>query len=753
MNKHVLILLPFFLYIHFADAQNDNKRGEVSVDQQIEDLLKKMTIEEKVGQLNFLVGESFNTGPTRRTTESDAFNDAIRSGSITGFFNIHGTEYIAKLQKVAVEESRLGIPLLIGADVIHGFKTVFPIPLGQAASWDLEAIERAESVAAAETAATGISLTFSPMVDVARDARWGRVAEGSGEDTYLGSLIGAARVRGFQGTNLADPATIAACVKHFAAYGAAESGRDYNTVDMSEILLRNVYLPPFKAAIDAGAATLMTSFNELNGIPVTANQFIMREILRGEWGFEGAVISDWQNIGEMENHGYAIDRAHAGALALAAGTDVDMMSEIYVNEVPELIKDSSLEEKFLDESVRRVLKLKFDLGLFDDPYLYCNAEREKAVVRSAENLKEAFEMAQKSIVLLKNADEILPLKKDIKNIAVIGPMGDNKEDMNGTWSFFGEAQHPVSILEGINKYAGKSKVVFAQGSDFHSSSDAKFEEAIAAANNADVVIMAIGEGAIMSGEGASRANIGLPDNQLELLKAIHKTGKPIVALISSGRPLELVWVDENIPAVLATWTLGSEAGNAIASVLFGEFNPAAKLPITFPRAVGQLPLYYNYKNTGRPYNATFTPAGPDRAYSSRYRDVSNAPLYPFGYGLSYTSFEYGELKISSGNLTPNDSIIVTLEVENTGKVAGEEIVQLYIRDLQGSITRPVKELKGFQKLSFNPGEVKTIAFVIKADDLAFWRADMTYGFEAGNFEVFVGTNSRDVKKGSFKLNL
>lgn len=746
----ILLLAIIGSAILFSSFKPEDKKDRTA--QRVEDLLAKMTLEEKAGQLNFVVGDLFNTGPTVRTSESDKFNNAIRKGEITGIFNIHGAAYTGKLQKLAVEESRLGIPLLIGADVIHGFKTVFPIPLGEAASWDLAAIEKSARVAAKESAASGISLTFAPMADVARDARWGRTAEGAGEDPYLVSLITAARVKGFQGNSLSDPQTIAACVKHFVAYGAAEAGRDYNTVDMSEYELRNTYLPPFKAALDAGSATLMTAFNELNGVPATAHTKVMRQILRDEWGFKGLVISDWQNIGEMIAHGYAQDNSHAGALAIEAGTDLDMMAEIYLKELPQLVKSGKVEQKYLDDAVRRVLWLKFKLGLFDNPYLYSNTKAEKKQIRSKEHLQAAFEVAQRSIVLLKNENNLLPLSATRKQkIAVIGPLGDNKEDMNGTWSFFGEAQHPVSFLEGVKKYAKGAEVTYAEGCELYSNSKAKFDEAVTAAKKADVVVMAIGESAVMNGEGASRADISLPGVQLELLKAIHATGKPIIALVSSGRALELTWLDENVPAILATWSLGSEAGNAVASVLFGEYNPSGKLPVSFPRAVGQLPLYYNHKNTGRPYDGDHSEPGSERVYRSRYRDVPNTPLYPFGYGLSYNTYTYENLKISTDKLAPTGQLQVSIDVTNTGEYAGEEVIQLYTRDLVGSITRPVKELKKFQKLTFKPGEKKTVTFTLSSEDLAFWRADMTYGAEPGDFKVFVGPNSRDVQEKSFTL--
>ncbi|AMM50315.1 beta-glucosidase [Rufibacter sp. DG15C] len=742
----LLLFLTIFSFTSFTPAPQ-----KAPIEKRIEDLLAKMTLEEKVGQLNFVVGELFNTGPTVRTTESNKFDEAIKKGQITGMFNIHGAAYIGKLQRLAVKESRLGIPLLIGADIIHGFKTVFPIPLGESASWDLAAIENGARVAAIESTAGGINLTFAPMVDITRDSRWGRTAEGAGEDPYLGSLIAAARVKGFQGKDLADPRTMAACVKHFVAYGAAEAGRDYNTTDMSEYVLRDVYLPPFKAALDAGSATIMSAFNELNGVPATGNMFTMDQILRKEWGFKGAVISDWQNITEMVNHGYSKDHAQAAEQALRAGTDVDMMGEAYLKYVPELVRSGKLDQKILDESVRRVLWLKFKLGLFDNPYLYSDVKREKKEIRSKENLAAAFDMARKSMVLLKNQGNVLPLTVSIKRIAVIGPLGNNKADMNGTWSFFGEEQHAVSFLEGIKKYAKGAEVTFAEGCDLYTNSTDKFAAAVAAARNADVVIMALGESAVMNGEGASRADIGLPGVQLDLVKEIHKTGKPIVALVSSGRALELSWLDQNIPTIMATWSLGSEAGNAVASVLFGEYNPAGKLPISFPRHVGQMPLYYNIKNTGRMYEGTHSEPGSERVYRSRYRDVPNTALYPFGFGLSYTTFAYGQPKLNKSSIAGNENLVLTVEVTNTGKYAGEEVVQLYIQDLVGSTARPIKQLKKFQKLSFAPGEKKTVTFTLNTTDLSFWRQDMTFGAEPGDFKIMVGGNSRDVQTLPFTL--
>jgi beta-glucosidase len=723
------------------------------IDPRVADLLAKMTLEEKAGQLHFVVGDLFNTGPTVRTTESSKFDEDIRAGRITGLFNVHGAAYLHKLQKLAVEESRLGIPLLIGADVIHGFKTVFPIPLGEAASWDLEAIELGSRVAARESAAAGIHLTFAPMVDISRDARWGRSAEGAGEDPYLGSLIAAARVRGFQGNSLADPSTVAACVKHFAAYGAAEAGRDYNTVDMSDQLLRDVYLPPFKAAIDAGAATLMTSFNELNGVPASGHTYLLRDILRGEWGFKGTVISDWQSLSEMIIHGYSADSVEATIQGLKAGTDMDMMADLYLKFLPKLVREGQISEALVDEAVARVLQLKFDLGLFDNPYQYNNVEVEKAEIRKQENLDAAFDMARKSVVLLKNEKAILPMSAATKRIAVIGPLAANKADMNGTWSFFGEEQHPISIEEGIRQYAPEgTEVRTAQGCLLYQNDLSLLAEAEALARWADVVVLAIGESAVMNGEGASRADIRLPGSQQLLVEKVAATGTPVVALVSSGRAMVLTEMEPHAHAILAMWALGSEAGRAIGSVLFGEYNPSGKLPVTFPRAVGQVPLYYNHKNTGRPFEGDFHQEKlEDRVYRSRYRDVPNTPLYPFGYGLSYTQFEYGAMALSHPVLAPNGTLTISVEVKNAGKIAGEEIVQLYIRDRKASVTRPVLELKGFQKMAIAPGQTVRVAFELTPAALGFHRADGTFGWEAGEFDVMVGPNSRDLQRAELVL--
>lgn len=717
----------------------------------VEALLKEMTLEEKVGQLNFLVGDLFNTGPTVRTSESAKFDNLIRQGRITGLFNVHGAAYTARLQRIAMEESRLKIPLLFGADIIHGFKTVMPLPLAEAASWDLQTIESSARVAALESTAAGINLTFAPMVDISRDARWGRISEGAGEDPFLGAEIARARVRGFQGQSLADPATMAACLKHFAAYGAPVAGRDYNTVDISERELRETYLPPFQAGLEAGAASVMTGFHELNGIPATGNRLLLETILRAEWGFDGVVMSDWQSIGEMIAHGYTEDSVAAAQRSLQAGTDVDMMAEIYLRKLPAMVRSGLVSEKVLDDAVRRVLILKWQLGLFDDPYRYSDTTREKQTIRSAENLAVARDMARKSIVLLKNKDRLLPLGKHYKRIALVGPLADNKEELNGSWSFFGEPQHPVSIREGLQVALPGTQFVYAEGSGLYSQEDDSMEEAVRAARTSDLVIVVVGESAVMNGEAGSRSVLGLPGRQQQLVEAIHATGKPVIVLLVNGRPLALPWIDANIPAIVECWTLGSETGHAVADVLTGAYNPSGKLPVTFPRNEGQVPIYYNHKNTGRPYLGDNSEPETERVYRSKYRDVPNTPLYPFGYGLSYSTFAYGELQLNHDAMSAYDSIGVTVSVRNTSDTPGEEVVQLYVQDHFGSVTRPVRELKAFRKIALGAGESRTVTFFITARMLSFYRSDNTWGPEPGTFTAYVGGNSRDTQRVDFRL--
>lgn len=721
-------------------------------DKKVETLLAKMTLEEKVGQLNFVVG-AILTGPSLQEAKSSADMDGqIRAGQITGVFNTNGAKNIRHLQEVAVKESRLGIPLLIGADVIHGYKTVTPIPLGEAASWDLAAIEKSAAVAAAECAATGINLTFAPMVDISRDARWGRVSEGSGEDPYLGSLIAAAKVRGYQGKNLAASNTIAACVKHFAAYGAPEGGRDYNTVDMSERRLRETYLPPYKAAVDAGAATFMNSFNEIDGVPATGNQHLANGILRKEWGFKGLVMSDWASIEEMIPHGVAADRNEAGMAAINAGCDMDMMSFIYQKELPALVKSGKVDIKLIDQAVRRTLALKYDLGLFDNPYQYGDAATEANTILSKENKAIALDIAKKSIVLLQNSSNTLPLSKNTKTIALIGPLAEDKAEQNGSWAFFGEAKDVVSIAEGIREKVGKdTKILTAKGTDFYTMDKSGFAEAINVAKQADVVVLAVGESAVMNGEGASRSDIRLPAAQEDLVKAVMATGKPVVVLAFHGRPLDLSFLENQTPSVLACWTLGTETGHAVADVLFGDYNPSGRLPMSFPRTVGQVPIYYNFKHTGRLYAGKYDEPASERVYQSKYRDVKNSPLFPFGYGLSYTTFKYSEVSLDKTEMTGNESLTASVTITNTGTRDGVETVQLYTRDLVGSVTRPVKELKGFQQISLKAGESRKVSFNITAKDLAFYRQDMSWGTEAGAFHIFIGANAETMNKAGFTL--
>jgi beta-glucosidase len=685
---------------------------------------------------------------------------------VGGLFNIKTVARIKEVQKIAMEKSRMKIPLIFGMDVIHGYESVFPIPLGLSCSWDLPLIERSARIAAQEASADGVNWTFSPMVDISRDPRWGRISEGSGEDTYLGSEIAKAMVKGYQGTDLSANNTIMSCVKHYALYGAAEAGRDYNTTDMSRHRMYNEYLPPYKAALDAGAGSIMASFNEIDGIPATANKWLLTDVLRNEWKFNGFVVSDYTGISEMIDHGFG-DLQTVSAKALDAGLDMDMVSEGMLTTLGQSLKEGKITEKQIDEACRRILKAKFELGLFDDPYKYCDESRAKAEVFSDANRAEARSTAAQSFVLLKNQNNVLPLKKS-GTIALVGPLADAKENMTGTWSVAARFSESISLLNGLQKAAGTSaKIVYAKGANLDAdeaieanstlfgkslhrdkrSAEALLSEAIKIAKNADVIVAAVGEAAEMSGEAASRTNIQIPETQKELLKALLKTGKPVVLVLFTGRPLALKWEQENVPAILNTWFGGSEAGDAIADVLFGDVNPSGKLTTTFPQNVGQVPLYYAHKNTGRPL--------PDgkwfQKFRSNYIDVSNDPLYPFGFGLSYTQFEYGDVTLSKAEMGSTDSIEASINVKNTGSREGKEIVQLYIRDLVGSVTRPVKELKGFQKINLKPGESKQVVFKITTDDLSFYRQDLSWSAEPGGFHVFIGGNSRDVKQAKLQL--
>lgn len=721
-----------------APAQKRFDEQEMKV--KIDSLLSIMTLEEKIGQLTLYTSDYDVTGPTIR----EGYKEDIKQGKVGAIFNAFGAEYTRMLQEMAVEETRLGIPLLFGYDVIHGHKTIFPIPLGESASWDLEAIEKSARIAAIEASAEGLHWTFAPMVDIARDPRWGRIAEGSGEDTYLTTEIALARVRGFQGDDLYDLSTVLACTKHFVGYGAGLAGRDYNTVDMSDRVLREVYLPPFKATVDAGVASFMTSFNELDGVPATGSHYLLTEILRNEWGFEGFVVTDYTSINEMVPHGIVANEYEAGALAINAGVDMDMQGGVYQEHLAELVKKGEVEEEQINKAVRRILEMKYKLGLFEDPYRYSNVDREKEMVMTEEHLDAARDVARKSIVLLKNEAQTLPLKKDIKTLAVIGPLADNKKEMIGSWSAAGDWSKSVTLLEGIKAAVSpNTKILFAQGTNINDDATQGISEAVKTAKKADAIVLAIGEEALMSGEAASRASIDLPGKQLQLAQELHKTGKPVIVVLMSGRPLTINWLDENAPAILETWFLGTQAGHAIADVLFGDYNPSGKLPVTFPRSVGQIPLFYNNKNTGRPIS--------DEKYTSKYLDIPNTPLYPFGYGLSYTYFTYSNLKLNKPQYTMDEQIDVTVTVTNSGDMKGEEVVQLYIRDLVGSVTRPVKELKAFEKIALAPGESQQVNFTLSKDDLAFYTRNMEFKAEPGDFKVFVGTNSEECLEADFKL--
>jgi beta-glucosidase len=738
MTKNLFILLVFCCLVSCQKQVTKNK-----IEQKVDSLLSVMTLEEKIGQLTLYTSGWDVTGPTL----NENYLEYVRQGRCGNLFNAHTAEYTRKLQKIAVEETRLHIPLLFGYDVIHGYKTIFPIPLAEACSWDTALIEKTARLSAMEAASAGLHWTFNPMVDIARDPRWGRIAEGSGEDPYLGSLIARAKVRGYQGDDLADPFTLLACVKHFAAYGAAQAGRDYHTVDMSERVFREVYLPPYKAAIDAGVETVMTSFNEIDGVPASGSKKLFTDILRKEWGFEGFVVTDYTAINEMIPHGYSKDLKQASEQSINAGVDMDMQGGAYLEHLADLIKENKVTEKQINESVRRILIAKYKLGLFDDPYRYSDVDREKETVLSQELIAHSRESAKRSIVLLKNdpvkGNKLLPLK-NLSRIAVIGPLGNNKIDMLGTWHASGDASKVITLVDALKEKYPKAIINYQEGCKTSGEDRSGIVLAVEAAKKADVVVMAIGEDFQQSGEAASRSELGLPGLQQELLERIYATGKPVVVVLMAGRPLTIPWMSENIPAIVNAWHLGTQAGNAIVDVLSGDYNPSGKLVITFPRNVGQIPIYYSMKNTGRPFNA-------DDKYTSKYIDVANEPLYPFGYGLSYSTFTYGDVKLSEAVITTKDKLTVRCTVTNSGSVDGEEVVQLYIRDVVGSVTRPVKELKGFQKIFLKAGESKEVSFILSENDLSFYKQDMRFGSEPGEFIVFVGGNSRDVKETRFEL--
>ena len=759
MKKYCIIFL-IILTLNGCQTNTNisNNRTDI-INKKVDSLLGIMTLDEKIGQMNQYNGFWDVTGPAPKNGDAKFKFNNLKKGLVGSMLNVRGVEEITALQKIAVEETRLGIPLIIGNDVIHGYKTLSPIPLAEAASWDLKEIENSARIAALEASAAGTNWTFAPMVDISRDARWGRVMEGAGEDPFLGSLIAAARVRGFQGDDLSKNHTIAATAKHFAGYGFSESGRDYNTVDVSKNTLYNVILPPFKATLDAGVRTFMNGFNELDGIPVTGSSFLQRDLLKGEWEFDGFVISDWGSIREMIPHGFARDGSHATELAIKAGSDMDMESHLYIKKIKELIEAKKLDIELVDDAVSRILRVKFELGLFDDPYRYLDAEREKEVINHPDNHKAVLEMAKKSIVLLKNENQLLPLNKSDQRIALIGALANDNNSPLGNWRTNSDNKTAVTVLEGMKAYPN-NKLIYSKGADVNLNDDGvvKFHEKVKindtdksgfnaaknAAKNADVVVMVLGEDGFHSGEGRSRTDIGIPGVQQELLEEVYKVNKNIVLVLMNGRPLNINWADKNIPSIVEAWQLGTQTGNAVAQVLYGDYNPSGKLPMSFPRSVGQIPIYYNYKNTGRPGPA-------NTVFWSQYNDQLNTPLYPFGYGLSYTSFEYSNLKIDNKNLTVGNSINVSVDLKNTGNYTGKEVVQLYIKDRFASVTRPVRELKGFEMISLNPGEIKTVNFEISETLLQFYSANEIWESESGFFDIFIGTNSNADLQESFEL--
>ncbi len=740
-----------------APSKDTLKTKEVdSIDIKVNSLLSKMTLEEKIGQMNQYNGFWDVTGPVPKGGDAAKKYEHIKKGWVGSMLNVRGVKEVRAVQKIAVEETRLGIPLIIGFDVIHGYKTISPIPLAEAASWDLEAMKLSAQVAAEEAAAAGINWTFAPMVDISRDARWGRVMEGAGEDPYLGSKIAIARVQGFQGDDLASSKTIVACAKHFAGYGFAEAGRDYNTVDVGTSTLYNIIFPPFKASSEAGVRTFMNSFNELNGVPATGNSFLQREILKGEWNFNGFVVSDWGSMAEMIAHRQAKDLQQAAELSIKGGSDMDMESYGYVKELAGLVKSGKVDETLIDDAVKRILRVKFELGLFDDPYKYCNEETEKEVTGSKRFNDAVLDVAKKSIVLLKNQNNLLPLKKSGQKIALIGALATDKTSPLGSWRIGADDNTAVSVLEGMKAYQGNS-VTYVKGADvvtgevlfpkeltINTTDKSGFEAAVLAAKKADVVVMVLGEHGLQTGEGRSRTDLNLPGVQQELLEAVYKANKNIVLVLNNGRPLTINWADANIPAIVEAWHLGTQSGNAIAQVLYGDYNPSGKLPMTFPKNVGQVPIYYNHKSTGRPN----LPA-PGEVFWSHYSDVSNEPLYPFGYGLSYTTFSYKNLKVSK---LSNTMFEVSVDITNTGKVKGKEVAQLYVRDEVASVTRPVRELKGFVLVELNPNETKNVTFKLTEEELGFYSNQGVFMVEPGDFSVFVGGDSNATLTSKFELN-
>jgi beta-glucosidase len=764
MNKYSPVRSAFAAVMLFASilpaykASAQTKNDDAKMDAFVANLMGKMTLDEKIGQLNLVVMGNAITG----TVISKGVEDKMKRGEIGGIFGLYGTANVSKMQDLAVKESRLHIPLIFGLDVIHGHRTIFPIPLGVSATWDMGLIEQSAKIAAKEATAEGLNWVFSPMVDIARDARWGRISEGSGEDPWYGSQVAKAMVKGYQGKSMTDAGAVMACVKHFALYGEAEAGREYNTVDMSLIKMYQDYLPPYKAALDAGAGSFMSSFNTINGTPATVNKWLLTDLLRKQWGFKGFVVSDYTSLNEVTNHGLG-DLQTVSALALKAGLDMDMVGEGFLTTLKKSLKEGKVTQPEIDLACRRVLEAKYKLGLFTNPGKSISAEREKQDVFTDDNRKFARQIAEHSFVLLKNEEQTLPLKKS-GTIALVGPLANNHSEMLGTWVIAGDPDKSVSVAEGIKNIAGDNvKVLYAKGSNITDDSllsirafaltgpekkdkrspQEMIDEAVETAKKADVVVAVVGESANMSGESSSRADIDIPENQKDLLKALAKTGKPLVIVLFNGRPLTLTWEDKHASAILDAWAPGTEAGNAIADVLFGNYNPAGKITATFPRSVGQIPIYYNHKNTGRPFDGNG-----GAKFKSDYLDISNDPLYPFGYGLSYTTFSYSGVQLDKTNLKGNTTLKAAVTITNTGKYAGEEVVQLYISDPVASISRSVKELKGFQKVNLQPGESKVVSFNITTADLKFYNDKLVYDWEPGQFIVQIGTNSGNTQSAS-----
>ena len=755
MTKTIYLIILSLLILSSCNKEKSNLSEE---DKFVSKLLGDMTLSEKIGQLNQYTSHWEMTGPAPQNSESQNRLEQIKNGDVGSMLNVTGADATRKAQELAIKNSRLGIPLIFGYDVIHGYQTMFPIPLAEASSWDTEIVRLSAQVAAKEASAAGLHWTFAPMMDVGRDARWGRVMEGCGEDPYLASVLSVARIKGFQGEDLAAKNTIAACAKHFAGYAFSESGRDYNTVEISPYTLHNIVLPPFKAAANAGVATFMNSFNIINGTPCTANEYLQRTLLKEQWNFKGFVVSDWASLKEISIHGAAENLKEATSLAINAGSDMDMESNGYIKHLKELVEEGKVDESLIDDAAKRILKIKYQLGLFEDPYQYSNIEREKIETYSEENRSIARKVARHSMVLLKNKEQLLPLSKQIKSIALIGPMANSKDIPLGSWRAKAIKNSAVSLLEGIQaSVSAKTKINYAKGCDlttgdrnfrqeltFKKNDNSKFSEAIKAAQKSEVVIMAIGEDCFQSGEGRSQTNITLKGEQMALFNAVLKVNENIVVVLMNGRPLAIPELSEKAPAILETWFAGSEAGNAIADVLFGDYNPSGKLTMSFPRNVGQCPIYYNYMNTGRPTST-------NNVFWSHYTDSPNTPLYPFGYGLSYTNFEYGELTCDKARITKNDSIEVKLSITNSGKFDGEEIVQLYIQDPKAKYARPVKELRAYKKVLLKKGDSKQISFSLNPSDLGYYSPDGEFLIESGTYHIFVGKNSVEVQKISFTL--